>query len=380
MINKLKHKTNKGITLVALVVTIIVLLILAGIVISLFIGNNGIFDRAKEAEEESKKASLKEELEFEILDVQVEKTTIGENATKKEIAERLDTIGDVNNCTQEIIEGEYKNYEFWVDKNNKVTIGNRIEGEKPKGGTFVINHTNEEEIKICVWGEMPNGEVKIQSLSGLENSENTTETTSIYTVKENGTYYFRITGNDKRSIVVSCSVNKDTTQDKDLLSAIDKIEDSGIRKVGVIGKTENYSINTIKYDGDVILDGKSPICGATLKDNVYEFGCESDIATENKNAKSTVVLKVDGNLTISPQATIKAKGGTYGGPKGMIIYCTGTLTNNGSISMTARGAKAEGQDVYILKNEDETFEYIPKEGGKGRRKIYQLECANSVLE
>ena len=31
----------------------------------------------------------------------------------------------------------------------------------------------------------------------------------------------------------------------------------------------------------------------------------------------------------------------FGGPKGMIVYCTGTLINNGTISMTARGAKAE---------------------------------------
>ena len=42
-------KKESGITLVALVVTIIVLLILAGVAISLTIGNNGIFNRAQEA-------------------------------------------------------------------------------------------------------------------------------------------------------------------------------------------------------------------------------------------------------------------------------------------------------------------------------------------
>ena len=40
----------------------------------------------------------------------------------------------------------------------------------------------------------------------------------------------------------------------------------------------------------------------------------------------------------------------YGGPKGMFIYCTGTITNNGTIDMTARGAKAVGQNVYLWKN------------------------------
>lgn len=42
-------KKERGITLVALVVTIIVLLILAGVAISLTIGNNGLFNRAKNA-------------------------------------------------------------------------------------------------------------------------------------------------------------------------------------------------------------------------------------------------------------------------------------------------------------------------------------------
>ena len=44
-------KKENGITLVALVVTIIVLLILAGVAISLTIGNNGLFTRAQNAAE-----------------------------------------------------------------------------------------------------------------------------------------------------------------------------------------------------------------------------------------------------------------------------------------------------------------------------------------
>ena len=43
LINKIRNE--KAITLVALVVTIIVLLILAGVAISLSIGNNGIISR-----------------------------------------------------------------------------------------------------------------------------------------------------------------------------------------------------------------------------------------------------------------------------------------------------------------------------------------------
>ena len=50
-------KKNKGITLVALVVTIVVLLILAGVSINLVLGDNGIIAKAKEAQRKSAEAS-----------------------------------------------------------------------------------------------------------------------------------------------------------------------------------------------------------------------------------------------------------------------------------------------------------------------------------
>ena len=50
-------KNKKGITLVALVVTIVILLILAGVSINLVLGNNGIIAKAKDAETKSAEAS-----------------------------------------------------------------------------------------------------------------------------------------------------------------------------------------------------------------------------------------------------------------------------------------------------------------------------------
>ena len=58
-------KGETGITLVALVVTIIVLLILAGVAISLSIGNNGIFKRAQNAADTWKNAEKNEQLTME---------------------------------------------------------------------------------------------------------------------------------------------------------------------------------------------------------------------------------------------------------------------------------------------------------------------------
>ena len=52
---------NKGITLIALVVTIVVLLILAGVSINLVLGENGLITQAKEAKEQTKTAEVNEQ-------------------------------------------------------------------------------------------------------------------------------------------------------------------------------------------------------------------------------------------------------------------------------------------------------------------------------
>ena len=55
-------KKEKGITLIALVITIIVLLILAGVSISLVLGQNGVLTQSKTSVTENKKATAKEEV------------------------------------------------------------------------------------------------------------------------------------------------------------------------------------------------------------------------------------------------------------------------------------------------------------------------------
>ena len=53
-------KRQKGITLIALVVTIVVLLILAGITISLVFGSNGVIQKAQDSKEQTKIGEMRE--------------------------------------------------------------------------------------------------------------------------------------------------------------------------------------------------------------------------------------------------------------------------------------------------------------------------------
>ena len=63
---------NKGVTLIALAVTIVVMLILAGVTISVLNGENGIVKQAQKAKEESKIKELKEKVRIDIAGNRVE--------------------------------------------------------------------------------------------------------------------------------------------------------------------------------------------------------------------------------------------------------------------------------------------------------------------
>ena len=59
-------KNNKGITLIALVITIIVLLILAGVSIAMLTGQNGILSQATQAKDDTAKAEVVERINMEL--------------------------------------------------------------------------------------------------------------------------------------------------------------------------------------------------------------------------------------------------------------------------------------------------------------------------
>ena len=59
-------KSQKGITLIALVITIIVLLILAGVTIALLTGENGILKKATGAVSDTEKATAEEAIKMEV--------------------------------------------------------------------------------------------------------------------------------------------------------------------------------------------------------------------------------------------------------------------------------------------------------------------------
>ena len=111
-------KTEKGITLVALVVTIVVLLILAGVSINLVLGNNGIIAKAKEAETKSAEASQND--------------LKGMNALTEEMNNALGKKPKVDLSKYKI--GDYVNYTYDTAENYVLTSATCGSSSNPTDG------------------------------------------------------------------------------------------------------------------------------------------------------------------------------------------------------------------------------------------------------
>ena len=124
-ITKSYIKLNKGITLIALVITIIVLLILAGVSITMLTGENGILKKAKEAQEKTKVAAEQEEKDL----AKLNKWLIGEDDGIKVnfngYTPNTWTNQDITiNLLMEEEEGE--KYQYSNDRSTWINCGNTI--------------------------------------------------------------------------------------------------------------------------------------------------------------------------------------------------------------------------------------------------------------
>ncbi len=113
---KTKFEKNKGITLIALVVTIIVLLILAGISITMLTGQNGILNRAGEAKTTNGVAQSEELLKVSVMDALTRGAGELTNGNlRKALSSNLGTEGE----DYEIVGNEKSGWTVTIKENNK---------------------------------------------------------------------------------------------------------------------------------------------------------------------------------------------------------------------------------------------------------------------
>ena len=113
-----EQKRNKGITLIALIITIIIILILAGITISAITGDNGIIGNAGKAKEESEIANEKEIVEKAVLQA-MGNNKYG-NIEENELQAQLDKETGEGKTDATDIENEFE--VLFIDTNRYYTV------------------------------------------------------------------------------------------------------------------------------------------------------------------------------------------------------------------------------------------------------------------
>ena len=168
---KQKLKQSKGITLISLVVTIIVLIILAGISLYLVLGDNGITEKAKEAKTVTSVATAQENLELVKGSVLLEKYSVNlddylEELDKVREKYEVNDVKRIDNDNAEIIIGGKYKFIATDEKNGNVKITYQGEiGEAgeleilPTSGTYVYPTTGTFKVIKNISG----GELSVKS-------------------------------------------------------------------------------------------------------------------------------------------------------------------------------------------------------------------------
>jgi len=214
----MKTKEMKGITLVALVVTIVVLLILAGVSINTVLGDDGIIKKAKEAAETTKRVSAEEEMNRLVLEYQLAKSDENfEDFLQEKINE-----GRINGATD--------------NGDGTVTISKRVDGKdytitvkKPVAPTPSVKVGAIRVVSDSTGAGSSLGEAstaKGKTLYIMIDSSISGGTTTVspqvpYAVTENGTYKFTVTGTVNGTAYTK-EVSVEVNQFKDTYEYMDK--------------------------------------------------------------------------------------------------------------------------------------------------------------
>ncbi len=319
-----KYKNQKGITLIALVITIIILLILAGVVLNLTLGEHGILKQAQQGAEQYKISEILEKLELEKVDLVARKN--GEVPSLQEYIDHLINKGIITPADVTDIDDNNKNivvegYTFLVEKeasgNIKITYQGKATKE-PRIANIQVTGTTINSISVKVIASNANGASYKYSIKNVTNGDTsftlaTTDTANEYT----------FTG---------LTINNDYIIQVELVTA----EGTDVKETSTI-KTEPPKVTTITLDKtniELVKGGTDTIVATVLPENALDktitwtssneavvtvdnagnITAEGEgvaIITVTSNEVSTVTATCNITVTLPPPPTVGAGGITH---------------------------------------------------------------------
>ena len=318
----MKTKEMKGITLVALVVTIVVLLILAGVSINTVLGDDGIIEKAKEAAEATRRASAEEEMNRLVLEYQLAKNdeTLESFLQEKVTEGRIDGVTDNGDGTITITKKvEGKDYTITVKKPVAPTPSVKV------GAIRVVSDSTGAGSSLGEASTRKGTTLYIMIESTISGGTTTVSPQVPYVVTENGTYKFTVTG----------TVNG-TTYTKEVSVEVNQFKKSILEDIK-IGDYVNYTYDTAE---NYVLT--SATCGSSSN--------PADGIPQTTGLKWRILNIDEANGTVdlvSATPTSNAVGfgeilGYNNGPYIMDKICEALYSNN------SRGIKARSIDLLDM--------------------------------
>ncbi len=196
---------EKAITLIALVVTIVILLILAGVTITMTLGQNGLFTRAREGAAAYNESEVRDDLSMLITQYTWDKAA---EKTDKSLGDYLKDNGATSvkaNADGTTLEVTYKGYTFKVNKDSgEITEVSKAgdSGDTQPAPEVVVSGVKVTEDSAGQGNNVEQGKIAADSgkklyitfTSSIEGGTTTVSPAVPYEVSKNGTYKFTITG------------------------------------------------------------------------------------------------------------------------------------------------------------------------------------------
>ena len=304
--------SNKAITLIALIITIIVLLILAGVTLNMVMGENGIFGKANNAKNKTEVAQYEEELRLCVLELQTDAatngTTFNMDTIKNKFVEKvkeLENTTDIEFPTGESetkLDGTYKGYEFYIDDKYAAHIGDKATGISL---TTSINPSGwtQGPVTATITIKSNNGINKVEPDEGSKNGNNKYVITK-ENIAENTSFEYTVTdgqGNIQTKTAVINTIDKNAPADFTITA---ENTEEGLKITGTTTDAES-GIDKYEYyakkstDSDYTKYDSNPITG--LESGTYSVYVIAYDKAGNKKQSNTVenvkISKTYSNIT-----------------------------------------------------------------------------------
>ena len=329
MKNKLKEqlKINKGITLIALVITIIVLLILAGVTIATLTGDNGILTKAQNSKEKNAQKTVEEQIN---LAVQASKINEG-LVIDKDILEQ-----ELTNNGIEITKSENDELPWTVKKDGYVyTISENGEVKEKEG--IAITTGDIEILKGSTKGK----KVSAQILSGETGTikwEHTGNITLSATEGNEVTVNVNSNANAGDIATITARIDGKTYQDSINVKIVTQVTSVTAEKIEVsIGDKKKIEKITATPENAEGIEVTSYVSQDTTKVTVDEKTGE---VTGVQEGETTVTISAKGKLSgavVTGTCSVKVTKLDHSEVVVPTITAKGNLTNKPNIKEVRQG-------------------------------------------